>query len=104
MFERHKTMSFSSFKWSVATILARWSVKPWYRPIKGLLALLLVCLMAWFSYNQGKTQGIIAGVDAVITMCYNVGGMIVTEDGHAIVCGPLTQVPHEELDKFNKKV
>ena len=97
-------MSFSSFKWSVATTLARWSVKPWYRPIKGLLALSVVLGCSWFAYSQGKTQGIITGVDAVITMCYNVGGMIVTEDGHAIVCGPLTQVPHEELDKFNKKV
>ena len=95
---------FNKFRWFVATTLARWSVKPWYRPIEGLRALLLVCLMAWFSYNQGKTQGIIAGVDAVITMCYNVGGMIVSEEEHAIVCGPLTQVPHEELDKFNKKV
>ena len=94
----------SETKWAVATTLAKWFRNHWYRPIEGLRALLLVCLMAWFSYNQGKTQGIIAGVDAVITMCYNVGGMIVTEEGHAIVCGPLTQVPHEELDKFNKKV
>ena len=97
-------MSLAGFKWAMATTLAKCSVKPWYRPIKALLALLLVCLTAWFSYSQGKTQGIITGVDAVITMCYNVGGMIVTEEGHAFVCGPLTQVPHEELDKFNKKV
>ena len=104
MFERHKTMSFSSFKWSGATSLARWSVNPLYRAAKALLALSVVVGCSWFAYSQGKTQGIITGVDAVITMCYNVGGMIVTEEGHAIVCGPLTQVPHEELDKFNKKV
>lgn len=95
---------FNEFRWSVATTLAKCSVKPWYRPIKGLLALSIVLGCSWFAYSQGKTQGIITGVDAVISMCYNVGGMIVTEDGHAIVCGPLTQVPHEELDKFNKKV
>ena len=94
----------SETKWAVATTLAKWSGERWYRPIKGLLALSVVVGCSWFSYSQGKTQGIIAGVDAVIAMCYNVGGMIVTEEGHAIVCGPLTQVPQEELDKFSKKV
>lgn len=94
----------SETKWAVATTLARCSVKPWYRPIKGLLALSIVLGCSWFAYNQGNTQGIIAGVDAVISMCYNVGGLIVSEQGQAIVCGPLTQVPKEELDKFSKKV
>jgi len=95
---------FNEFRWAVATTLAKWATKPWYRPIKGLLALSVVLGCSLLAYDKGKTQGIITGVDAVITMCYNVGGMIVTEEGHAIVCGPLTQVPHEELDKFNKKV
>ena len=94
----------SETKWAMATTLARWSPYRSYKAVKGLLALSVVLGCSLLAYDKGKTQGIITGVDAVITMCYNVGGMIVTEEGHAIVCGPLTQVPHEELDKFNKKV
>lgn len=95
---------FAGFKWVVATTLAKWSGKRWYRPIKSLLALFIVLGCSWFAYSQGKTEGQIEGVDFMLRMCYDNGGFVMNEAGQTIVCGPLTVVPEVELDNFNKKV
>lgn len=95
---------FNEFRWAVATTIAKWSGKRWYRPIKGLLALSVLVGCSWFAYSQGKTTGQEEGVDFMLQMCYANGGFVMNEAGQTIVCGPLTQVPQEELDKFSKKV
>ena len=59
---------------------------------------------SWFAYHQGKTTGQIEGVDFLLQACYTSGGFVMNGAGQTIVCGPLTQVPQEELDKFSKKV
>lgn len=98
----------SETKWAMATTLAKWSGKRWYRPIKGLLALSVVVGCSLFAYYQGKTVGRtlgqVEGVDFLLQACYHNGGFVMNEAGQTIVCGPLTQVPKEELDKFSKKV
>lgn len=99
---------FNEFRWAVATTLAKCSVKPWYRPIKGLLALSILMGCSFFAYHQGKTVGRtlgqVEGVDFLLQACYHNGGFVMNEAGQTIVCGPLTQVPQEELDNFKKKV
>ena len=99
-------MSIASFRWAVATTLARWSKYRLYRPIKGLLALLLVGLAAWFSYSfgekQGTVKGIVKGIDMYHSMCYNNGGIVIL-DGQVVGCGALGEVPKKELDNFDKR-
>jgi len=101
-------MSLAGFKWAVATTLARWSPYRSYKAAKGLLALSIVLGCTALGYHTGKTDGRtlgqVEGVDFLLQACYHNGGFVMNEAGQTIVCGPLTQVPQEELDKFSKKV
>ncbi len=93
---------------AVATTLARWSPYRSYKAVKGLLALSILMGCSFFAYHQGKTVGRtlgqVEGVDFLLQACYHNGGFVMNEAGQTIVCGPLTQVPQEELDNFKKKV
>lgn len=93
---------FNEFRWSVATTLARWSGNRLYRPIKALLGLSLVVALSSLSWAVGVRSGQREGVDFYHSMCYNNGGMIIDEQGRAVVCSPLTQIPKKELDNFQK--
>lgn len=83
---------FNELRWAVATRVAALSKYRLYRPIKALLALSVLVGVSWFSYSQGKTSGIVQGVDFYHHMCYDNGGMIIDEAGRVVVCKGLTQM------------
>ena len=94
----------ASVKWSVATTLARWSGNKLYRPVKALLALSVLAIFTCAGFYQGKKVGTIEGIELYHSMCYNVGGFIVNEQGEAVQCTPLTQLPKKEVESFNKRL
>ena len=76
---------------------------PWKKWLLGaFLALLGLLATHYLAFKSGFVHGTMHGVDFVHQMCYNNGGIIIDEQGRAIVCGRLTQVPQKELDKFDK--
>jgi hypothetical protein len=95
---------FNALRWAMATTLARWSGNRLYRPIKALLALSVLAIFTGAGYYQGKKVGTTEGVELYHSMCYNVGGFIVDEEGRAVQCAPLTQLPKKEVEGFNKRL
>lgn len=95
-------MSIASFRWAVATTLARWSKYRLYRPIKGFLGLSVVLGCTALGYHTGKTDGREEGIDMYHKMCYNNGGIVIIE-GQVVGCGALGEVPKKELDNFDKR-
>lgn len=90
---------FNEFRWQMATTLAKWSKYRLYRASKAILGLCLLASASLVGYNYGKTQGIVEGVDFYHSMCYNNGGLVIDEQGRAVVCSPLTQIPKQEMQQ-----
>lgn len=94
---------FSEFRWSVATTLARWSKYRLYGFVKGVLWALLLAAACVGGNMYGKHSGATAAVDSYHSMCYNNGGLVIDEQGRAVVCGPLTQIPQQEIAPWKER-
>lgn len=80
---------------------------PWY---KNWISWLFICLLLasyailWKVGNTaGYNEGLTDGIDAYHNLCYtNPGTMMLSEHYRTVVlCGPLVEVPEEEIKKYN---
>ena len=71
----------------------------------ALVAILAVAL--WVGSLLGAFKlGMDTGLDSYHEMCYTSGpGFVIDEDdGTAVLCGPMTKIPEEELNKYKQGV
>lgn len=64
-----------------------------------LIVLAFLVATGYGGYKYGVKQGITLGLTGYHSQCL-VGGIVIDEEGKAIKCAPLGQVPKEELEKF----
>lgn len=74
-----------------------WSKK---RLVGAFAALVTLCIVDWFLYQYAVDVGIKRGIDSYHQMCYTIGGIVVDEQGHVVVCRGLGQMPEAEVKKF----
>lgn len=69
-----------------------------YTKIVYALTLVAVGVGAWFG---GVSYGAHKGVDMYHQQCYTIGGIIIDEsNGTVVKCGPLGNIPKQELPKY----
>jgi len=70
------------------------TTKKW---LLGAFLALVGALSVWGAYYTGLNTGIKRGIDAYHEACYTMGGFIMDEQGRAVACKGLTQLPRQEL-------
>ncbi len=70
-------------------------------------ATLLLCFLVVFAcsalgYHLGTKDGITEGIKAYHKQCYTIGGYIIDDMGHVVLCAPQGTIPKEELPNFKK--
>jgi hypothetical protein len=55
-------------------------------------------------YNLGGASGATQGIKAYHAQCYTIGGYIIDDQGHVVVCMGQGQIPKEELPNFKSTI
>jgi hypothetical protein len=74
----------------------------WFGKALASLAVILAIAAPTGAYLVGEYKGRVEGLNLYHEACYQGAIMFNNEDGTAVQCAPLTQVPKEELNKYNK--
>ena len=61
---------------------------------------MLICGLLWWVMDTLYNRGIKDGMMYYHNACFEVGGFIINEHGHAIVCSPMGIIPKEELQHY----
>ena len=72
-----------------------------------LVGVILLCVTAnVFALFAGMHIGTKKGLDSYHEMCYNSGpGIVIDEDTRTVVvCGPLTNIPEEEYNRYKDRI
>ena len=55
-------------------------------------------------YKFAGANGATKGIKAYHAQCYNIGGYIIDDQGHVVVCMGQGQIPKEELPNFKSTI
>ncbi len=61
----------------------------------------LILGTAFFAtYHYSKEAGVLKGIKAYHKQCYTIGGYIIDDMGHVVLCAPQGTIPKDELPNF----
>lgn len=66
-----------------------------------ILCIVAACLGARY---QGHQEGLLEGIKAYHQQCFNVGGYVIDDTGHVVMCQGQGVVPKEELKNFKSTI
>ena len=65
------------------------------------ITFIVLLLTAWAGTAwQSYTMGLYEGIDKYHGQCFNIGGIIIDNDGRAVGCKPLGQISREEMQRY----